>query len=183
MKAKTVLLASLFVVLIRFDISAQSSLTNGLTSFYPFNGNAVDVVGGENGTVANALLTNNMFGIPTNAYWFSSQNNSIISVPAAALNNLNSGTIAAWVELDSNTQGVIFAKQHDGVNTVALLTIGTTYDAVPPGNTPGQIYFHAYNGAPTVSSSTSLATGVWYHVAVTFSSTNCNIFINGNSSG
>lgn len=163
------------------NLRAQSPPTNGLTSYYPFDGNADDVVGGENGVVTNALLTNNMFGIPTNAYWFSSQSNSVIAVPDSTVNNLNSGTIAAWVELDSNAEGVIFSKQHTGINTMAFFSVGY-YPATGGLLTPGQLYFHAYNGAPDVLSSTYLSTGVWYHVAVTFSSTNCAIYVNGNLS-
>lgn len=172
------------MLLVGLNLHAQSALTNGLTSYYPFNGNANDIVGGENGSVANAFLTNNMFGVPTNAYWFSSQSKSLIAVPAATVNNLNSGTIAAWVELDSNAAGVIFAKQHDLVNTMALLSIGFEYGGtVPLGPiTPGQIFFYSYNGGPVVYSSTYLSTGVWYHVTVTFSATNCDVYVNGNLS-
>jgi len=180
MKTERIVLTMSCLLLAGLNLFGQSSLTNGLTSYYPFNGNAIDVAGGYNGTVTNALLTNNMFGMPTNAYWFSSPSNSLISVPAATVNNLNSGSISAWVELDSNAQGVIFGKQHSGNNSMAYLGIGYTYAGT--SITPGQIYFHARNGAPDVFSSTFLSTGVWYHVVSAFSSTNCQIYINGNLS-
>ena len=52
------------------QLHAQSFLTNGLVAYYPFNGNANDAVGTNDGTVYGATLTTDRFGVPNNAYNF-----------------------------------------------------------------------------------------------------------------
>ena len=156
------------------------SWTNGLTSFFPFNGNANDIVGSNNGSVVNAVLTIDRFTNQNAAYYLNGIN-SAIDLPPAAFNDLTSGTITAWINLRAKTNEVIFAKQHDGANSYGLFTIGSSY---PPGSsgTPGKLYFQSQN-IIQASSTTILSTGLWYHVAVTFSSTNCNFYVNGVAAG
>jgi hypothetical protein len=167
-------------LLLLTSIASAQSWTNGLVSFYPFNGSANDTVGTNNGTVQNAILTSDRFNDPNSAYYFNGSN-SAVDLPPVTFNNLNSGTIANWLFLNRNTQEVVFAKQHDGVNSYGVFTVGfyPNSSGGPTVGNAGRLYFHNQNYATLASSSSLLSTGQWYHVAVTFSSTNCNFYING----
>jgi len=161
------------------------SLTNGLVAYYPFNGNANDASGnGYNGTVNGATLTTDRFNNPDTAYYFNGSNSSIDLTPLA-FNNLTQGTIGTWIELDSTMQETIFAKQHPGANSYGIFTVGyyVASNGGPIPGQPGELYYHAANNEGNASSSTLLSAGVWHHVAVVFSSTNCDLYIDGNPSG
>ena len=56
---------------------AQLFLTNGLVSFYPFNGNAHDAIGTNNGTIYGAVLSTNRFGKSNSAYLFNGSSSYI----------------------------------------------------------------------------------------------------------
>ena len=77
---------------------AQSSLTNGLVAYYPFNGNANDASGnGHNGTVKGAVLTTNRLGNSNAAYYFNGS--AVINVPNSpdfVAYPAQGWTIAAW---------------------------------------------------------------------------------------
>jgi hypothetical protein len=122
------------------------------------------------------MPTNNMFGVASNAYWFG-LSNSAIYVPAATVNNLASGTISAWLQLDANNRGAVFGKQHSGVSTMALLNIGIDHNGNPIN--PGQIFFRGSNAGSDAYSANYLTTNVWYQIVVAFSPSNCDIYING----
>ena len=183
MKSMKLLLTAAATVLLAFTTSAQS-WTNGLIDYYPFNGNANDTVGINNGTVQGATLTTDRFNSPNSAYAFNG-NSSAINLPPVSFNNLTSGTLAAWIELNANIQESIFGKQHPGFNSYGIFTVGyySTDAGAPASGQAGQLYFHGQNGAGLASSSTLLSTGVWHHVAVAFSSTSCNLYIDGTPSG
>ncbi len=51
-------------IFITVNSHAQSFLTNGLVAYYPFNGNANDMAGINNGVSHSATLTSDRFGNP-----------------------------------------------------------------------------------------------------------------------
>lgn len=104
-----------------------------------------------------------------------------VTVPASTLDNQPEGTIEAWINLDALNDEPIFVKQHDGVGTFSCFSIGTysSTGGTPQVATPGVLYFHPRNSAPIAMGSTALSTGQWHHVAVTFSATEANIYIDG----
>ncbi len=173
------LLANAALGLVTFTAGAQS-WANGLVDFYPFNGNSNDTVGSNNGTVINATLTTDRFNSPNSAYAFNG-NSAAVGLSPLTLNNLTAGTISTWIELNQNTQEVIFAKQHPGANSYGVFTVGFTAPPQLLGDV-GRLYFQSQN-YNQVSSTTLLSTGVWHHVAVAFSSTSCNLYIDGTPSG
>jgi hypothetical protein len=163
-------------------VHSQSFLTNGLVAYYPFNGNANDASGnGNNGIVNGATLTTNRFSNPNSAYYFTG-NNPAVYLPSTIFNNLAEGTISAWIELDNNAQGTIFAKQHDGQNSIGIFTVGfhSSEGGLPASGQVGQLYYHPVNGRGLLASSSNLlSAGIWYQVTVAFSQTNCELYING----
>ncbi|MGC9400243.1 MAG: LamG-like jellyroll fold domain-containing protein [Anaerolineae bacterium] len=102
--------------------------------------------------------------------------NDYVALPPTVLNDLGAGTLVTWVYLDANTEETIFAKQHDGVNSYGVLSVGTTPSQAGEA---GRVYFHTKNGAPLVQSNATLPTGQWTHLAATFNATGACIYVNG----
>ena len=100
--------------------------------------------------------------------------NDHILLSAATINNLPQGSIGAWIRptaavLDNQT---ICAKQSDFENSYAIFSIG--------GDTAanGKLFYKSKNGASIVSTS-SIVANQWTHVAVTFTGTQAQIYLNG----
>ena len=106
-----------------------------------------------------------------------------ISIPAAALNDLNDlseYTIESWVKFSNIQQGTLIAKQYDFTNTWGVLSVG--YPANPTSsitNTQGKLYFHGHDGVQVAESKTLLQKDAWYHLAIVANTTQCLIYING----
>jgi uncharacterized repeat protein (TIGR01451 family) len=103
-----------------------------------------------------------------------------VTVPYQALDNLPRGTIATWLYLDANDAETLLARQKDGAFTYGLLTVGYSPDLT---GDPGRLYFRAEESGPTVQSSVTLATGQWYHVAVTFDTMGARFYVDGAFAG
>src|SRR5688572_24856933 len=98
---KSVLLLVNFCLISLF-VSAQIP-TASLVGFYPFSGNANDASGnGLNGTVSNATLVADRFGVSNSAYSFNGSS-SVIQLPAGSYTNLNVYSYSAWIKLNSST--------------------------------------------------------------------------------
>jgi uncharacterized repeat protein (TIGR01451 family) len=102
--------------------------------------------------------------------------NDYVALPDTVLNDLTEGTIATWVYLDDNTEETIFAKQHDGVNSYGVLSVGYTPSQAGEA---GRVYFHTKNGDALAQSVALLPTGQWTHLAATFNATGACLYING----
>lgn len=100
-----------------------------------------------------------------------------VDLPDSAINDLSAGTIEAWVNLASTSTGTLCAKQHDGVGTYGVLSVG--YSCTIASGTPGRVYFHGRNNTSPAQSSGTLSANVWHHVAVTFDRSRATIYIDG----
>lgn len=105
--------------------------TDGLIRYYPFNGNANDMVNNQNGTVNNATLTTDRYNNPNSAYQFNGVN-SHIRLPTTGL-FLNNYTYSAWVKLSSYP-----------IASGSILAVGT----YRPGNSGGGDQVLAYLSNP-----------------------------------
>ena len=155
---------------------AQDSLTNGLTAYYLFNGNANDTVGTNNGAVYGAALTADRFGREASAYSFAGNPFSFISIPSDA--GLPTGaearTISLWVNPASIDYGARLLSQGAWLSSEAS---DIAFGGPAPGNT--QLGFlsqrlNSYGGPGSV-----LATGAWSHVAITYASLQMVFYVNG----
>lgn len=110
---------------------------------------------------------------------------SYVEISSTAINDLNSGTIAAWVYLEDNHCVTILSKQHDNWNTYVVFSIG--YSVNQNGSyqigDPGRLYFHSFNAGGRIASNATINTHQWTHVAVTFSKQSATLYINGKASG
>lgn len=98
------------------EIHAFSQIpTNGVVGYYPFNGNAQDMSGnGNNGTVFNATLCPDRFGIANSAYDFNGTNAYIQLANPAQFNMAGTFTISLWCRINttSSIQGTVFSKSN-----------------------------------------------------------------------
>ncbi len=168
--------------------------TAGLLAYYHFNegsgqtitdatSNAYNGTEGANNTVAtdDPTWTASPVQFGQNALSFDGTDD-YVALPPAAINNLSTGTIETWVYLNSLTQAPLLSKQSNGENTYATLTVGYYADASGSlvAGTPGVVYFHAQDGTTILNSgATTLSTGTWSHVAVTFDASGATLYING----
>jgi concanavalin A-like lectin/glucanase superfamily protein/immunoglobulin I-set domain protein len=147
---------------------------SGLVAWWPGNGNAVDVIGSNNGSlVGNVTFTNGEVG---QAFVFNGSDN--VQVPNSSLWNFGSGnfSIELWANFSSSQPGPTFVADDDGAyehpkwafwwNTGGLLSFHINGNGIYGGTQIGQIPF-----SPTV--------GKWYHFAVTRSGSTFTFYVNG----
>ena len=96
-----------------------------------------------------------------------------LSISNDVLNNRAAGTIESWLYLNANSAETITAKQHDGVNTTGLFSVGDSF-----ASNAGKLSFRPANGTVAYGTAT-VPTGQWVHVAVTFDSAQAQFYING----
>src|SRR5260221_13841153 len=96
MKMLRIILGIAALTAIVITTPAQSFITNGLASYYPFNGNANDSIGTNNGTVHGAVLSTNRFGQANSAYSFNGSSSYLDLGSPANLAFTNNFTLSAW---------------------------------------------------------------------------------------
>jgi hypothetical protein len=168
--------------------------TSGLMAYYRLNEGSGQTVGDATSNAYNGTMGASSSIASDDPAWTASPvqfgnnglsfdgTNDYVSIPAAAIDNLTAGTIEALIYPISLTQAPIFAKQSNGENTYATLTVGYYADAT--GNlvtgTPGVVYYHSQNGVTVLNSgTTTLTANTWNHVAVTFNGSGASLYING----
>jgi hypothetical protein len=127
------------------------------------------------GVINGATYTND----GTSDYFTFDGSNDYVSIEDSTDNDYglpsHTGTIEAWINIDSLSSENPIVNKRDTGNPGNRHFIF----AVP---TDGNVDFIAYNSdtdSQTVTSNTSLSTGRWYHVAVTLSTDNISIYIDG----
>ena len=168
---------------------AQSWLTNGLVAYYPFNGNANDAAGTNNGIVNGAALTTNRFGNANKAYYFNGTS-AFVGINYSEIFNFSPTgelTISTWFKISQagNVGSVLVAKSppiytyNSGSGRRdygLLLSYAANGNILMPnsGNT-----LQAGNNDEVCFSTNQLSLGVWCQGVVTYSNTNWKIFLNG----
>jgi hypothetical protein len=150
----------LTIALISLGFSAQAQIpsyvpTTGLVGWYPFTGNANDVVGSNNGTSMGATLTTDRFGNADCAYSFNGTSD-YIWVPGAPF-TAPPYTISAWVYVEDLSKSIIVGLGETGTSVVGRLYFAASYS-----NT----------GSPAIGSDGS------YHGLVDTSIININTWVN-----
>ncbi len=129
---KTVILCSICLFYACSKSNTESTLTNGLVVYYPFNGNANDSsVNKINGIVHNATLTTDRFGNANKAYYFDGVT-SFISVRDTSLLEMNKSlSLCAWIKTPgtSYSAGILNKVDQNSV-TGYLLRINNYTDSL-----------------------------------------------------
>lgn len=108
-------LMSIIALFLIAETSFSQIPTNGVVGYYPFNGNAQDMSGnGNNGTVNNAVLCPDRFGIANSAYEFNGTNSYIQLANPSQFNMGGTFTISLWCRINtaSAVYGTVFSKSN-----------------------------------------------------------------------
>jgi len=181
MKKITVSLLMAGSFLLGFQLHAQTTfLTNGLIAYYPFQGNANDATGNNhNAAVYYAILTNNQFGLPDTAYYFSGayiEVTNTIGFPAST----NDFTVSLWVN---------FAQLNPGSpgSQFQILFCGRSYDSFQLDintssgtNAPIDLFTGATEDNPNDLTTATVAWTLnnWYNLQIIRSQNNLAIYRN-----
>ena len=150
-------------------MTANDSLKVGLIAYYPFTNNATDSSGRHhNGTVVNALLTSDRFGMANSAYAFNGKS-SYISVKDSSDLRLNNTdfTLNMWVNMDAYKwvnlpaygNALLIKRQHTGNLTGWGASIQN-----------GAPFFNVAGPQITKSVSKSkITSAMWHMVTITYS--------------
>jgi hypothetical protein len=151
----------------------------GLVAWWPGNGNALDIVGGNNGALANGVTF--APGEVGQAFSFNGIGQSVVIPDSPSLELTNTFTIEAWVNLatltddpNGNGRGIVSKVGGVGGNNGYQFALGGGYIG-GQFNSPGQGWpqWQVYAPVP------NLAAGVWMHVAWTYDQNTMLIYVNG----
>lgn len=142
--------------------------TNGQTpvAYYPFNGNANDAAGSNNGTVNGATLTTDRFGNANSAYSFDGVDDRITApIATFATNNF---TLTGWVKVNSiGADQILFYNGNSSVNGYGLYL-----------STTGTLY--VFHGAINLYSTSFVVTAnQWIFLAMVQQSGSTKVYVNG----
>ena len=168
------------------QVHAQSWLTNGLVHYYPFNNNANDMAGANNGAVSFATLSTDRFGRPNSCYSFDGVSSFIDFGTNLNLGNpYGAWTISVWfltlgdghvfTDYEGTSSGgdSIFAAaiaiDSNPIHSPAhYLAVGSRHD--PPINGDYSIY----------CSQNTIADNRWHSVAYEMDGLgSCYVFVDG----
>ncbi|NQV83083.1 MAG: FecR domain-containing protein [Rhodospirillales bacterium] len=148
------------------------TLTNGTNTINVKN---VETITGGSGTDTVTLKNSG----PSSFLTFDGVNDHVL-LPDASINNIATGTIEMWVRpSDLNSSSILMGMQDDGVNTLGVFSIGGPGGDGNSSTLAGKLTWHGSNAGGTAVSSGALSAGVWHHVAVAFSGTQVQFFIDG----
>jgi hypothetical protein len=153
------------------DAKAQSCIQppEGMVSWWPGDGNADDIVGGNDGTLLNG--TTFALGKVGEALSFDGVDDFVWAT-GTGIDDLQELTIDAWVKLNSMDRdeerfvtltGEKAVLRHDGLNSLGQLHFYMRFD--------DDLHHIRVNDV--------LGVGVWYHVAGTYDSEVMRLYLNG----
>ena len=167
--------ASAGMVTITSDVVPVWQPLAGLTSWWRADGDVLDAVGTNHGTLQNgAGFATGKFG---QAFSFDGVDDQIVVPPNANLNAGTAITIAAWVNPTSIGHGRPIAQKRSSGN-VGGYTFETTKHFGPDDGLQWLVWI---NGGPQTLQTPPnvLQPGVWHHVAATYDGASMKIFVDG----
>ena len=145
-----------------------------LVSYWSFDGNANDSVGGNHGTVVGATLVEGVIG---EAYYFNGQGDHIEIADSPSLDITDEITITAWVKIDElDKRQVIIAKT---VTHVDIYIIEVNPYACGEGGLNFFLDSPAAQGLADFCGNQALTVGQWHHVACVYDGSERKIYFDG----
>ncbi|OGH94240.1 MAG: hypothetical protein A2X42_03950 [Candidatus Margulisbacteria bacterium GWF2_38_17] len=161
-------------------LSSLTDVSQGLSAYYPFNGDATDNTGnGHNGTVTGATLSEDRFGISGNSYSFDGIGDAIII--DNAIGRAAEFSYSVWVKLDP------LPKFQSAENTIVQTGNGNIY-YIPYSNKFVINIMRDRNGGADEGTATNyfyqfpnpLSPEQWGHIAfVAYLDNTAKFFVNG----
>jgi hypothetical protein len=165
------------------ESTPPSFLTNSLLAYYPFNGNANDMVGTNNGTTFNATLANDRFGNPNHAYSFNGTNSYIVCPDTGFPAGNAPRTVSLWIYFRSfgvptPTDTAVISYGSGQANDTCYLVL---FDSGLTGYPDNTIAVGESGGGGVGNH--PLWTGVqlqqWYHISFSDDGTIAQLYVNG----
>lgn len=158
--------------------NSSVNLQQGLVGWWKMDGNVQDSsTSGNDGTINGATLASDRYGKTNSAYNFNGSSN-YVALPAGAYDSYNEGSISAWIKLSalpsSGNSYEIFsqasASDQDSLLVFGVYGLSSSDTRLKVGERLGNSFFYG---------STSISSGVWYHVAMTASGSAWSLYVNG----
>lgn len=178
---------NLIIVALLFQfifLEAQLNIDSGLVACYPLNGQAVEMIFGNNGSVNLVSDTINKNGKPASAMAFHGTSTSFIELPENALKP-NSISFSAWIRPSNSLNAVsyiVFTRN----STATGSTNNEAYAlAIMTGSGGKKIRAIKSNSTQTywLDNTTLLNNNNWYHVCFTMDNSDMRIYLNGVQEG
>jgi hypothetical protein len=142
-------------------------ITNGLVAYYPFNGNANDVWGTNNGTIqGEAIWTDGVFGGATNNALYFDGETRVVVQDSPSLDPTNAITLAAWFNADNwdGNPRIISKGEYNFCDSFGSIEfdvpiVGSNYNAMVEATLP--------------------SSGVWHYAVSTYDGCSIKIYVDG----
>jgi hypothetical protein len=169
------------------------NLSNGLIAYYPFNGNANDISGNNNGVVNNAKLTTDRFGNISSSYNFDyvdmSWNQSlhqVITIPYNPIFNSTKLSVSIWFNPRSYHYPNIFTNDKQS-RLIGRFQYGYnspngqawTLDLNNNQLKASIIEASNMNNQNSISVKSTISLNQWYHAVFTYDNSFLKLYING----
>lgn len=147
-----------------------NNLTNGLTSNFELNNDAVDIQGG-NGTLVLTTSSTDRDGTPNNALYFNGTNSS---VELSEIINTSEFSVTFWMNssIISPNEKVLFSQKDETTTTNLGMEILINNDTLLLDMPIG-------TDRVRLSMNTIIQPLQWYHIAITFDSKFVRFYVNG----
>ena len=169
-----VILAALAVAVVSVRGSSCTPPPPGLVSWWPAEGSALDSAGGNNGTLMNGTgFTNGEVGT---AFNLNGANNFVLVNPASTNLDVGQGdgfTIEGWVNPTTLANDLPFVEYEKSLGTFNGSDVGVHF-YVSVQSSPGSLYANIVEtngvvGHQITSPAGLVTTGVWQHIALSYS--------------
>jgi hypothetical protein len=156
----------------------------GLVAYWPLNGNAEASLGLDGALVNGPVPVPDRLGTQNGAIAFGGAQSQRIEVPSGGgLAGAQQGTISMWVNWNGtqdggvvNSFGAVLGRQQDGIFSANVISL----NAADPAT--AMIQWRRTSDV-TITGVTPVGSDTWRHLAVTFTPTNSELYVDGNLEG
>jgi hypothetical protein len=155
---------------------------SGLIGYWPLDGDASAVIGRSGIMVSNPVPAMDRNSVAGGALFFDGTLQQRVEVPGGGgLNGLLRGTISLWVKWSgvqdvgfSAAAGAVLGRQQDGIFSDNIITLTNA-------NPDNALLQWRQNSAGGISATSTIPvlTDTWRHIAVTFTETNSELYLDG----
>jgi hypothetical protein len=178
--------AVLCIFLVAAVTRLPAQVLAGAVAAYPFCGNAVDIIGTNNGVVNGATLTADRFGVPANAYAFDGLGNTYINLGTSAiLKPVTKGGISVWARPDNFSHygsgylanPIIITKNQPGNNCYEGYAINLVTNTGYPRF--DGVVTEPFCNQSVCDYNTTVVYQNWYHLVLTWDIDSLWFYVNG----
>jgi gliding motility-associated-like protein len=158
-----------------FETTCRESPKDGLISYFPFDGNAVDATGnGNDGIIHGPVLTTDRCGNANSAYLFDGTDDYISLNPSYILPE-SEGTFATWVYFNS-----LNTVQYLGcLGDIESQDYYLGFIRFDPASQRFTIYRRSPGSVDILVGSTNITLHQWYFIVVTTDGNDWSLYVNG----